>query len=209
MIGNDPSVLDELSKIGVLSVIPFWRGENALGGAWDTEKGLTDLGRAAIERCIRLGLIPDVSHASRPSTDEMLSICERTGDAAIASHVAFDALRPHGRNLTDRDAKRIADLGGVIGITFHAPHLSPTGRASVADVVKHLLYGFARFPDAIALGADFDGTDELPEGLPSSDALPSLAAALALAGLCDRAIDAIFYKNADRFFDRLGLPTRF
>ena len=209
LIGNDLSVLDELSKIGVLSVIPFWRGENALGGAWDTEKGLTDFGRAAIARCLALGLIPDVSHASRQSTDGILSLCERAGKVAIASHVGFDGLCPHGRNLTDRDAFRIANLGGLVGITFHAPHLSPTGRASTADVTRHLLYGFARFPDAIALGADFDGTDELPEGLPTSDALPSLAAALSSAGLSDRAIDAIFFRNAERFFSRVGLSTRF
>ncbi len=205
LIGTDLSALDRIARAGVRSVIPFWRGENALGGAWDTRSGLTGFGRATIERCLLLGLIPDVSHASRKSTDEILSVCERANRSAIASHVAFDALCPHGRNLTDRDAEKIAGLGGLIGITFHSPHLSPTGHAAIDDAVNHLLYGFARFPDAIALGTDFDGTDELPVGLPSTDALPALASALASAGLSDGAIDAIFFGNADRFFDRAGL----
>ncbi len=209
LIGNDLSALDELAKAGVVSAAPFWRGENQLGGAWDTDKGLTDLGRRAIERCFAVGLIPDVSHASRKAADEMISMGEQRNETVIASHVGFDAICPHRRNLTDRDALRIAKLGGLVGITFHAPHLSPTGRASVADVTRHLLHGFARFPDAIALGADFDGTDELPEGLPSSDALPSLAAALSSAGLSECAIDAIFFRNAERFFARAGLSTRF
>ena len=205
LIGQDLSRLDLLLSVGVVSVIPFWRGENALGGAWDTEKGLTGFGRAAMKRCFSLGLIPDVSHASRQATDGILAMGEAANEAVIASHVGFNALCKHGRNLTDRDAKRIADLGGLIGITFHAPHLSKTGRAALDDAVRHLLYGFARFPDAIALGTDFDGTDELPAGLKTSDDLPSLAAALSSAGLPDRSIDAIFYRNADRFFSRLGL----
>lgn len=205
LIGNDLSMLDAIAAAGVVSVIPFWQGENALGGAWDTGVGLTRFGRAAVERCFALGLIPDLSHASRRSSDEMLSMGERLGRPVLASHVGFDEICPHGRNLTARDAERIAALGGLIGITFHAPHLSPTGRAGIGDVASHLLYGFSRCPDAIALGTDFDGTDELPEGLSSSSDLPALADALAAAGLSDAAIDAVFSGNADRFFTRLGL----
>ena len=204
-IGRDLTLLDALAAAGVVSVIPFWRGENALGGAWDTDVGLTDFGRAAIDRCFALGLIPDLSHASRRAADEMLSMGESRGLPVIASHVGFDALRPHGRNLTDRDAERLADLGGLIGVTFHAPHLTPDGRAGIGDVAAHLLYGFARFPDAIALGCDFDGTDEVPEGLSSTSDLPALARALSDAGIPDGGIDAIFSRNADRFFDRVGL----
>ena len=202
LIGDDLSLLDAFPSLGIVSVAPFWRGENALGGAWDTEIGLSDLGRRAIERSLALGLIPDVSHASKKATDGILTICERESKPAIASHVGFFALQPHGRNISDRDAGRIARLGGLVGITFHAPHLTGFPRAGIGDVAAHLVYGFERFPEAIALGSDFDGTDETPEGLSSSDDLFALAAALSDAGLSDAAIDAIFYRNADRFFSR-------
>ena len=202
LIGNDLSALDELARAGVVSAAPFWRGENQLGGAWDTDKGLTDLGRRAIERCFVVGLIPDVSHASRKATDEMISMGEQRNETVIASHVGFDAICPHGRNLTDRDALRIAKLGGLVGITFHAPHLSKTGRATLSDAVSHILYGFRLIPRAIALGSDLDGTDELPDGLGSSDDLPALSAALSRAGMDDDGIDAVFSANADRFFKR-------
>ena len=202
LIGNDLSALDELAGAGVISVAPFWRGENAFGGAWDTETGLTDFGRRAIERCFDIGLIPDVSHASRKATDEMISLGEQRNRPVIASHVGFDAVCPHGRNLTDEAAERIAKLGGLVGITFHAPHLSRTGTATVRDAVSHILYGFRLIPQAIALGSDFDGTDLLPDGLSSSDDLPALAAALSDAGLPDAGIDAVFSRNADRFFTR-------
>ena len=204
-IGRDLTLLDALPALGVISVIPFWRGENALGGGWDTDAGLSDFGRAAIENCFALGLIPDISHASRRSSDEILSMGEAFGRPVIASHVGFDALRPHGRNLTDEEARRIAALGGLIGITFHAPHLTNDQNAGIGDVVRHLIYGYSRFPAATALGADFDGTDRLPEGLSSSDDLPALAAALAAEGITDGGIEAIYSGNADRFFDRIGL----
>ena len=202
LIGNDLAALDALATVGVISVAPFWRGENALGGAWDTGNGLTEFGRRAIERSLSLGLIPDVSHASREAADGILTLCERAEKPAIASHVGFFSLCQHGRNIADRTAERIARLGGLIGITFHAPHLTGRPRAELGDAVAHLIYGFRKFPDAIALGSDFDGTDELPAGLSSSDDLPALAAALSGAGLSEGAIDAIFYRNADRFFSR-------
>ena len=205
LIGNDLAFLDRLAALGVVSVIPFWRGENALGGGWDTDVGLSPFGREAIARCFTLGLIPDVSHASRRSTDEILSMGEARGLAVIASHVGFDPLNPHGRNLTDRDARRIAALGGLVGVTFHAPHLNPSGRAGILDVVSHLLHGLSLCPDAISLGTDFDGTDELPDGLFSTDDLPALAEALYSAGLSPREVSAIFSSNADRFFGRIGL----
>ena len=202
LIGDDLSALDAFPSLGIVSVAPFWRGENALGGAWDTGIGLSDFGRRAIERSLALGLIPDVSHASEKATDGILSICERKRQPAIASHVGFFTLRAHGRNISDRDAGRIARLGGLVGITFHAPHLTDFPRAGIGDVASHLVYGFERFPDAIALGSDFDGTEKTPAGLSSSDDLLALAAALSEAGLSDAAIDAIFYRNADRFFAR-------
>ena len=82
------------------------------------------------------------------------------------------------------------------------PHLSNDGRATKLDAAAHILYGFRLIPDAIALGSDFDGTDELPDGLASSDDLPALAAALSEAGMGDAGIDAVFSRNADRFFKR-------
>ncbi|MBO4283897.1 MAG: membrane dipeptidase [Clostridia bacterium] len=204
LIGNDLAVLDGLKAFGVVSVIPFWRGENALGGGWDTDVGLSPFGREAIARCFALGLIPDISHASRRSSDEILSMGEAHGLPVIASHVGFDYLFPHGRNLTDRDARRIAALGGLVGVTFHAPHLNRSG-VGIPDVVSHLSHGLSVCPDAISLGTDFDGTDELPDGLSSTDDLPALADALSSAGLTPTAVAAIFSRNADRFFGRIGL----
>ena len=205
LIGRDLSLLDAFAALGVVSVIPFWRGENALGGGWDTDVGLSPFGREAIARCFALGLIPDISHASRRSADEILSMGEARGLPVFASHVGFDSLCPHGRNLTDRDARRIAALGGLVGVTFHAPHLTPAGRAGIRDVVSHLLRGLSVCPDAIALGTDFDGTDNLPDGLSSTSDLPSLSDALYAAGLSPATIAAIFSGNADRFFGRIGL----
>ena len=202
LIGDDLGFLDVLAKRGVVFVAPFWRGENALGGGWDTDAGLTEFGRRAVARCFALGLIPDVSHASLKSTDEIIRMGEALGLPVVATHVGFSALRPHGRNLSDCDAKRIAALGGLVGVTFHAPHLSPLPRVGIGDAARHLLHGYSLCPDAVALGTDFDGTDRLPDGLSSVSRLPRLSAVLYAAGMSRRGIERIFSQNADRFFDR-------
>ena len=207
LLSGDLSRLAVLRAAGVRSAIPFWQGENPLGGAWDTEIGLSDFGEAAIGRCFESGLIPDVSHASRKSCDAILGMGETRGLPVIASHVGFDALCRHGRNLTDSDASRIASLGGLIGITFHAPHLAASGRADLSDVVSHIRYGFSRFPRAIALGSDFDGTEKTPDGLFSASDLPALAKALYDSGFTEEDVDAVFYLNAAQFFDAAGIST--
>jgi membrane dipeptidase len=74
----------------------------------------------------RLGMIIDVSHASKEAVEEILKI---TTAPVIASHSCVYAICPHNRNLTDHQIKAIAKNGGVIGINFWNAYLS-------ADVMR-------------------------------------------------------------------------
>ncbi len=77
--------------------------------------GLTDLGREMIEAMNRHGVIVDLSHAADSTVD---AVIETTTAPVIASHSCARALVDHMRNLTDEQARRIAALGGVIGVTY-------------------------------------------------------------------------------------------
>lgn len=68
---GDLSRLDTLYKTGVRVLTPVWEGEDAIGGAYDTQAGLTSYGRALVRRCLELGIAPDVSHASDRMTAEI------------------------------------------------------------------------------------------------------------------------------------------
>ena len=56
----------------------MWKGEGCIGGAFDTEKGLTAFGRRVVKTAMEKGIVIDVSHGSGKLTDECLDIAEST-----------------------------------------------------------------------------------------------------------------------------------
>ncbi len=72
----------------------------------------------------------------------------------IASHSNSKTLCDHPRNLTDDQARAIAQKGGVIGVNF-AGYFLGEERRSLAGVVDHIDH-FASLigPECIALGSD-------------------------------------------------------
>jgi microsomal dipeptidase-like Zn-dependent dipeptidase len=73
-------------------------------------KGLSALGADGVREMNRIGLIPDVSHASEQTA---LQTVELSTTPVILSHGACRALLNHPRAATDRMIKAIADNGGI------------------------------------------------------------------------------------------------
>ncbi|MEE2941286.1 MAG: dipeptidase [Planctomycetota bacterium] len=73
--------------------------------------GLSDLGRRAIEEMNRVGIMVDVSHASKTTT---LQTIAHSKAPVIASHSSVDAVFEHGRNLSDDELRAIKANGGVV-----------------------------------------------------------------------------------------------
>lgn len=92
---------------------------NAEGGE---HGGLSALGRTAIARANDLGMMVDVSHASRAAT---LAAVEASRAPVIASHSAVKALRDHPRNISDEEMKAVAAKGGVVQIVAFDEYLHP------------------------------------------------------------------------------------
>lgn len=131
------------------------------GSSGDGGGGLTEEGRALVAEARRLGVLIDVSHASRQTT---LEVCSGTHIPVVASHSDAAAVRPHARNLTDEEIACIAATGGVIGLNLHAPFLgTPADVKKAADHLEHLrkVGGIG----VVALGSDYDGLITVPEGL--------------------------------------------
>ena len=131
------------------------------GSSGDGGGGLTIEGRALVAEARRLGVVIDLSHASKQTT---LEVCAGSPVPVIASHSDAAAVRPHVRNLTDEEIACIAATGGVIGLNLHAPFLgTPADVKRAADHVEHLrkVGGIG----VVALGSDYDGMITTPEGL--------------------------------------------
>lgn len=114
-------------------------------GAFEPDEehgGLSDLGRAAIERINALGGIVDVSQMSVAATLQTIAL---STTPVIASHSNARAMSDVARNLSDDEIDRIAETGGVIHVSGFGPSLvdasSPEARAGIAEVRSK--YGLA------------------------------------------------------------------
>ena len=201
LIGNDLQKLDRLYEAGVRLLTLVWNQTCAIGGAHDTDQGLTLFGREVVKRCLSLGILPDLSHASGKMTDEVLTLCEETGSVCLATHSNSFSVCHHRRNLTDDRFQRLVSLGGICGISLCTYHLTDRESCTVENVAEHILHGLSLGGEnAICLGCDLDGVESLPEPMHSVADLEMLADCLARHGVSDRQINQIFSENAGRFF---------
>ena len=76
--------------------------------------GLSPLGEEAVDELNRLGIMVDVSHASK---ETMMDIVARSRAPVIASHSSIKALADHPRNLDDEQLRAIAANNGVAQTT--------------------------------------------------------------------------------------------
>lgn len=134
--------------------------------------GLSAFGRQVIARCNDLGLMVDVSHASKAAT---LQAIEASRVPVIASHSAVFALHPHARNMSDEEMKALAAKGGVIQIVAFDEYLKPLDpEKKKARTALALSLGFTSL-DAIFEADEaskkkfFDGLAELDKTWPRAD----------------------------------------
>jgi len=200
ILHGDLSGLSALRALGVRIATPLWRDESVIGGAWNTGAGLTAFGRETVETMLTLGMIPDVSHASIASFEEIAALCRAAGKPFIATHSCAFALCQHGRNLTDPQLRTVAACGGLVGVNLYPVFLTGTERADLDDAARHIrhIQNIAGV-ETTAIGSDFDGVECLPEGITSVRDLPRLCERLGACGFSDDALEKLFFNNAYRF----------
>lgn len=115
MLQGDPTLLPALQERGVRAITIAWGDNELCGGAFGEAYGLTPAGEAVVREMTRLRMLIDLSHASDAAFDDILAA---TDGPVIATHSNTRSLCPTARNLTDDQVRRIAERGGVIGVTF-------------------------------------------------------------------------------------------
>lgn len=180
-----------------------WNGENCFGSPNSADarvmgRGLTDFGAQAVEYMNELGMLVDVSHLSDGGFWDVARISKKP---FAATHSNCRALAPHTRNLTDEMIRALANRGGVAGLNYFPPFLSPDPEercSRVEDMCRHVLHMLmVGGEDCIALGSDFDGIyGELEIASPAD--VPGLFAALEKAGLTARQLEKFACGNVLR-----------
>lgn len=116
------------------------------------DKGLTDLGRQAIERMNALGVALDLSHANPATTQAALAASRKP---VLITHAGCAAVHDHPRNKTDAQLKAVADSGGVVGI-YDLFYLAPPPRQpGVEDYLAHMAHALSVCgEDHVGIGSD-------------------------------------------------------
>ena len=189
--------LDKAYEEGVRLITISWNYPNGLcePHCGDPNKGLTELGRAFVQRMEELGIIVDCSHLNDGGIAQLDQLMTKP---FIASHSNARALTPHSRNLTDQQIRMIARKGGVIGLNFANHFLGDSPISRIDDIVRHGLYIYkVGGADVVALGTDFDGIDPQTE-IQDIGHMDRLRDAFLKAGMTQGDLDKLFWKNADR-----------
>jgi len=128
-IGGNLDAIDELYKAGVRLFGFVHAGNNdfadssrPIGDPAQEFHGLSPLGKQAVEKLNRLGIIIDISQLTPDGVSQTLAISKAP---VVASHSAVRALVDNTRNLSDRELDAIKANGGVIQVTAFNSYLVP------------------------------------------------------------------------------------
>lgn len=129
-MGKDLRLLNQFYDYGARYFGLLHNGHNDLGdsavpsrrlGETDEEHGgLTDLGRQVVRRLNELGIMADVSHASKQTT---LDIIAESKAPVIASHSSLKGVYDHPRNMSDEELLAIANSNGVVQVVAFDSYL--------------------------------------------------------------------------------------
>lgn len=202
ILENDLERLRVLHSYGVRILTLNWYGETCIGGAHNTNVGLTGFGVSVVKNCFELGIIPDISHCSFEGAKMTLELANEYNKPIIASHSNSYSINPHTRNLCDEDFKQIIELRGLVGINLCPEHLTSKLDANISDIIKHIEYYLSLGGENyIAMGGDLDGTN-LPNGFAGIEDIEKIAQEMQRLNYPDKLIDKIMYENAFQFFKR-------
>jgi membrane dipeptidase len=141
MIENEIDRIDVLHGLGVRAMGITYSESNALGSGLREPRdgGLTVLGRRAVERMNKVGMLVDCAHCGDQTT---LDVIEISVKPIVLSHIGARALWNSNRLAPDQVLKSCADKGGVIGVEA-APHTTLTRNRtthSLESVMEHFQY---------------------------------------------------------------------
>lgn len=221
-VGEDLTKIDSLAEVGVRMASLVWNNANALAypnlivkdGLPDFTaregRGLTVLGKSAVERLNVNKIIVDISHLSDGGVEDVLEV---SSAPVVASHSNSANVCNVSRNLTDLQLKRISDKGGAVGLNFCRAFAVPgcaedelrgvslTEKESAFEWLYRHYLNMVKVggEDLPALGSDFDGIAPYPE-MEDCTRVQDLLKYFSVRGVKSRALEKLARLNFERVF---------
>ncbi len=137
-IEGDLRTLDIYYRLGVRYMTMTHTKDDELGDSSGDKprwNGLSPLGREAVARMNRLGMMIDISHVSDGTFYDAIAASRAP---VIASHSSCRALCNAPRNMTDDMIRALAKNGGVMDINYYPGFLSDAFREANAKLEKQV-----------------------------------------------------------------------
>ena len=149
-------LVDVYHALGVRVIQLTYNVRNFVGDGCleSNDAGLSVFGRRLIKAMNRAGIAVDCSHTGIQTTLDAMDVSEQP---VVFSHNLTKAICDSPRNLTDEQIRRVAEMGGVIGINGFPPFVAKKRRPTLDDLLQHVdhiadLVGI----DHVGIGIDFE-----------------------------------------------------
>jgi membrane dipeptidase len=153
MVGPAFDRIAEMKKNGIRAVQLTYNLANLSGdGSIEPRNaGISNLGKATIDRIEKEKLLLDLAHGGARTMEEAAAYAKRP---LTISHTGARAVYDHPRNSTDAAIKAVADKGGVIGVYF-MPYLAADMKPSGTMLLDHIDHiAKVAGEDHISIGTD-------------------------------------------------------
>lgn len=214
-LGGSLAVLRQYARLGARYMTLTWSRTTAWADSATDDAhhgGLSAWGREVVREMNRIGVLIDLSHVA-PTT--MRHALEETTRPVMVSHSGALALCDHPRNVPDDVLAAIGAQAGVVMVAFVPTFVSQARRdwweagaegdapvVGVGDVADHLDHiRRVAGPHAVGIGADYDGTDAMPDGLADVSGYPALFAELRARGWSEADLAGLAHENVLRVLE--------
>jgi membrane dipeptidase len=189
VIGTDLDLLDRYYELGARYMTLVHNGHNDIadsaqpkeefGEGLAEHNGISDFGAEVIRRMNELGIMVDISHASKAAALEAM---ELSVAPVIASHSSVRALTDHVRNLDDETLFKLRDDGGVVQVVAYPAYIGDEDPKTVSDLVDHIDYVVDLIGiEYVGISSDFGGGGGI-EGWNDATETPNITAELVRRG---------------------------
>ncbi len=159
--------LELFHSLGVRQIQLTYNSLNDVGcGCTErTDGGLSYFGIDAIARMNELGILVDLSHSNERTALDAIAVARKP---LAITHTNCRALRDHPRCKTDEEIRKVAAIGGVVGMTTYGTFVGARAPVTLDDFIRHVEHAVKiAGMDHVGIGSD---TAIQPVDYPKSEA---------------------------------------